>query len=346
MKRVIFCVLLCLLLICGSALADTSIQPEAGDFPKDQAVRIATEQFLNASGVDEKGLQDYTVIADLYASYAMAGGETMPRRWQIVFTLTENPEIWYTVLIASPSGALFAAAPDDFSSRLSEFRKDAEARATAMEQGEAWIKEKGPWLFWSYQDKAAFVLAYGRSPSGDPDAQTGLPGEGDIRLDQAISITQAAVTARFPAAQEQWYGLRLNVSFLPEWRSTAEGTTGAWILGFYHPQANANGEYALLYQAIVLSPGGTIEEIYKQEYRDGFDKEPIVTSWTPEGQGIQAPAETTGIVYYNSRGGKYYHTDAQCPSVSSEYFPLKAINKAQLTGGPFQNLLPCPYCVK
>ncbi len=61
-SRAMLLLLLFIIVLQIPALSDTSIQPEAGDFPKDQAVRIATEQFLKDGGIDEKGL------ARLYSS--------------------------------------------------------------------------------------------------------------------------------------------------------------------------------------------------------------------------------------------------------------------------------------
>jgi len=346
MRRFFFCVFALLLLVCGSALADTSIQPDAGDFPKDQAVRIATEQFLEASGVDEKGLHDFTVLAELYGPYASAGGKTIPRRWQVVFTLTKNPDIWYTVLIASPSGAFVSAEPTDFSERLAEYKEDDAARSTVVEQGKVWLAEKGPWWFWSYEDKAAFVMTYGRNAYGNPDTMTGLPETEDMALDQALAIAKNAIREHFSESPNLLNEMKLNAQFLPEWNKASANSQGAWMLCFHNPVVNPNGEYAMLYQAVVLSPSGVIEKIYKQDYQGHFDREPVVYSWPPEDQAEEEPVTKTGTVYYNGRGGKYYHMDAQCSSIDPKYFPLTAIDMSQLALIPYKNLRPCPYCVK
>ncbi len=345
-SRAMLLLLLFIIVLQIPALSDTSIQPAAGDFPKDQAVRIATEQFLKAGGIDEKGLQDFTVLAELYGPYEKAGGETVPRRWQVVYTLTKNPNIWYTVWIASPSGAFVSAEPTDFSERLAEIIEDDAARSTAVEQGKAWLEEKGPWWFWRYEDKADFVLTYGRNAYGDPDTMTGLPGADDLSLDQALFIARQNIAQYFSVSQNLLNELKLNAQFIPVWNNGTSNSHGAWILCFHHPSVMPNGNYAMLFQANILSPGGAVETIYKQDYKGQFDKEPVVYSWTPESQPTQAPTVKAGTVYYNGRGGKYYHMDAQCSCVDPKYFPLTAIDINQLAGKPYNMLLPCADCVK
>lgn len=346
MKKTFICIFAFILLAAASALADTSIQPEAGDYSKAEAIRTATELFLKASGEDEKSLHDFSITAELYESYMATGGETMQRRWEIAFLLTENPYIFYTVFVASPNGAVISTWPNDFALRLSEYRKDLEARVKAVEQGKTLLEEKGPWWFWSYEDKASFVIAYGRNANGDPDTATGLPGKNDIPQDKALSIAKAAIEEHFSPLAHPLNDLKLNAQFLPKWNSKAAGTQGAWILCFHHSILNANGEYPMLYQAVVLSPSGVIEQIYKQDYQGHFDQEPMIYSWPLEATPVSEKEETGITVYYNDEGGKYFHMNAQCPTVKEKYLPLTAIDKSRLSVKPFSYLQPCPQCVK
>lgn len=50
-------------------------------------------------------------------------------------------------------------------------------------------------------------------------------------------------------------------------------------------------------------------------------------------------------LYFNPDGGSCYHTDANCPSVSSDALPLTPIPDADLTAEPYAHLSPCPVCV-
>ncbi len=67
-----------------------------------------------------------------------------------------------------------------------------------------------------------------------------------------------------------------------------------------------------------------------------------VLIWDDTGRLIPYPPETT-VVYYNPKGGKYFHEDRNCSSVKKTYLPL-----AQTTYGALEELfdepLPCPYC--
>ncbi len=48
-------------------------------------------------------------------------------------------------------------------------------------------------------------------------------------------------------------------------------------------------------------------------------------------------------LYYNKDGGKYYHNDQNCYSVSDKYLPLSDIMYEDLEK-KFEKLTPCPYC--
>ena len=52
----------------------------------------------------------------------------------------------------------------------------------------------------------------------------------------------------------------------------------------------------------------------------------------------------TVTVYYNSEGGKYYHTTATCVAVAEQYWPLTSIPIEQLNTPNFSLLLPCSKC--
>ncbi|MBR6705311.1 MAG: L,D-transpeptidase family protein [Clostridia bacterium] len=67
-----------------------------------------------------------------------------------------------------------------------------------------------------------------------------------------------------------------------------------------------------------------------------------VLIWDDTGRLIPYPSDDT-VVYYNPKGGKYFHEDRNCSSVKKTYLPL-----ARTTYGAleelFDNPLPCPYC--
>ena len=65
MKRCIVLLTLLLWVFCLPALADIAIKPGLEDFPRDEAVRIATEQFLSICGYKEDALANFNMKAEL-----------------------------------------------------------------------------------------------------------------------------------------------------------------------------------------------------------------------------------------------------------------------------------------
>lgn len=59
----------------------------------------------------------------------------------------------------------------------------------------------------------------------------------------------------------------------------------------------------------------------------------------------ESDAQVHASLYFNSDGGKYYHADENCASVSEKYLPLKPIPNAELTAEPYVLLTACPLCV-
>ena len=60
--------------------------------------------------------------------------------------------------------------------------------------------------------------------------------------------------------------------------------------------------------------------------------------------GKEAETGAEDVVYYNPLGGKYYHADPTCPSVSSQYWPLTPVSRDLLETGAYQKLVKCPRC--
>lgn len=56
-------------------------------------------------------------------------------------------------------------------------------------------------------------------------------------------------------------------------------------------------------------------------------------------------AQLPETLYYNSRGGSYYHADVECPSVKKEYLPMTAFDSGLLGTPEYSGLLPCTLCI-
>ncbi len=342
MKKHILIFVLLLLTACVPALADTPLKPGPGDLPKEEAMRIAAEQFLTTCGLDKEILTEFTVEADLWEAYTFQSG-VMPRRWQVTFAYKENTDLCFVVYIASSSGKVISAEPEDFATQIEGYKKDAAEKAVAIEQGKAWLAEKGPWDLWSYQDKAAFASAYGRHPDGFPVHEIGLPDDKDIPLHQAISNAKTVIAREFGETVERLNQLKLDCTFLNQ-RTTASGAVSrVWLIIFRGPYEN--GIYPPLYQASILSPAGEVDKIYQRDYQLEAAGAGNLKSWPPEPEPTAPPVTVESNIYYNPKGGKYYHADAKCPSVSEKYLPLTLIDQSRMNEAPYRNLLPCPVCI-
>ncbi|MGN0792969.1 MAG: hypothetical protein ACI4MG_00675 [Aristaeellaceae bacterium] len=60
------------------------------------------------------------------------------------------------------------------------------------------------------------------------------------------------------------------------------------------------------------------------------------------------PVRNTGApnltLYYNPRGGSYYHIDGDCDRVNATYKPMVSFLYSQVNQSPYSALDPCPYC--
>lgn len=67
----------------------------------------------------------------------------------------------------------------------------------------------------------------------------------------------------------------------------------------------------------------------------------------PSSVSTPKPTATPGPktkLYYNKKGGRYYHAQSDCPSVAKEYLPLTSFYYRDLNTTTFKHLLPCPQC--
>ena len=62
-----------------------------------------------------------------------------------------------------------------------------------------------------------------------------------------------------------------------------------------------------------------------------------------QGRYMETPSDDTPL-YYNAKGGSYYHTDEMCPTVRDQYLPLDAFTYGELENDAFKDLLPCRGC--
>ena len=70
-----------------------------------------------------------------------------------------------------------------------------------------------------------------------------------------------------------------------------------------------------------------------------------VLIWDDTGRFVEYPDDSSPL-YYNPKGGKYFHGNRNCTSVKNRYLPLKAFTYGELDSGDFAKLTACPTCAK
>ena len=62
--------------------------------------------------------------------------------------------------------------------------------------------------------------------------------------------------------------------------------------------------------------------------------------------GKSAEEDETAYVYYNfnNGGGRFYHADPECPTVSPDWWPLTPIPFDEINSKAYRNVLPCVIC--
>ena len=73
--------------------------------------------------------------------------------------------------------------------------------------------------------------------------------------------------------------------------------------------------------------------------RGAITQEEYLAALTP----IAYPEDDLEI-YYNPKGGKYYHAGANCSSVKDRFLPLTGFPYGELGSGDYADLTACPYC--
>ena len=62
-----------------------------------------------------------------------------------------------------------------------------------------------------------------------------------------------------------------------------------------------------------------------------------------QGRQVDIPGDDTPL-YYNQKGGTFYHAVPDCSSVRKKFLPLAAFTYGELDSDGFAKLKPCPYC--
>ena len=99
-------------------------------------------------------------------------------------------------------------------------------------------------------------------------------------------------------------------------------------------------EFSSLTRCNSCCPERRISEIALENFNRGaISKEEYLSKLKP----IPYPDDSLEL-FYNPKGGKYYHSEAKCSSVKERFLPLTGFTYGELETDAFKKLTPCPYC--
>lgn len=311
-------VLLCAVWLGMVAMADAPLIPRPEDISAAEAEAIARDVMRKNSGLTDAEMEAFFChVCDLWPN---GSAEDESRYWLVAFTVGEDGLEFY-VELDSQSAKIRTWGPEDFG-QVYRGKKEREEMTALAEQAKAeWEKEKGPWEFWSYQDKAIF---YQQNPGW---LLRDMPEEGDMPEAEAIARARAALMEMLLADEAYLDSFRLDIGFRKQWQ-WGEGLARCWIIAFRPPEPMEDGGYALTHQVTVNAETGEVD----------------ASVFNLDGSAVDG-RYYRDTMYYNPDGGRFFHHDADCLSVSEKYKPLKAYGRGDILAGErLQYLLPCRHC--
>lgn len=194
-----------------------------------------------------------------------------------------------------------------------------EAKAAQAE----WETTRGPYPFWSYQDKAAFHEAY------EGADRRHLPEPGHLSEAEAIGIFKDELARVLLADEAYMDAYRLDTGYMVNflWNLIP---TPTWLIAYRAKAATPDGEYPVRHHCIINAETGE-----------------IILNVYDNGQSVLVGGEYyQDTMYYNPDGGEYFHYDTECHWVSEAYRPLKPYARGDVIHNDvLLSLMPCPSCV-
>lgn len=186
-------------------------QPRETDMSREEAQRRAFEIF--AANEEEKPAETYRADTEYYRN------DDDSRRWWLVnITDTSYPEGMqpiYQVALVMPNGE-----PAYFTEH--GFYADEIKWNQQCLEFDRLEKERGPYAFWTLEQKAAW----------DPES-SGLPAGDEIPQEEALRLARAAVEQRFPGSGERLSDLKPAFFFITY-------QTRTWQIVFLEPSAGVD----------------------------------------------------------------------------------------------------------
>lgn len=303
---------LLLMLFCGPAFAEG-----ASELTAEEAAAIALDDMRAHSGLTEAEIANFHLrLQELGDPY------NGTRYWTNVFAC-DITGMEYWVQVDYRTGHVYNTDHPDYAEEYRHMREMAEQQAIAHAAQAELEQEKGPYPFWSYQDKAGLYAAY---PGALPRH---IPGPDDMREAEAISLA-AQEMARLLLADEAYlnaYRLDTGFSNAFYWGNTPAPT---WHIVYRYAEPSPEGQYPVRHQVLINAETGDILLLAFEHER----RLPVSADLYRD------------TLYRNPNGGIYFHYDAKCWSVDEALLPLTPFARAEiLRGDDLLSLLPCQRCV-
>jgi len=116
-------------------------------------------------------------------------------------------------------------------------------------------------------------------------------------------------------------------------------------VGFYHcePYLGEKASHGCIrVQRLKSSQGINMEWLWDNMYNEVGNIRMVIWEDWP-GRTLETPDDSF-VLYYNPKGGDYYHKAETCYGVKTKYLPLTPFTYGELGTSPFDDLEACPYC--
>ncbi len=326
-----------------SDLVDCRLIPGKDQLQPADAIACARVMIQGTLGWTDEAMED------AWQDYWMMGWNENGEHWYYV--CVDTPPLWdhcWEVILDVDTGSvIWHTDPGRYAARLAIEESGVSYEEWYHEQVTAYTAEWGDDQTWDYEQRAAFEEHCHGTPE-DPDPHYGLPGEEDCSLGEALNaIEQYLAQWAAPGVdQEAW--MLAGSGFCVDYDGRDYSIPGkgngihVWELLLHWPQSGDTALMTVDAATVRILGDEPMESVSPdpQEDEQGF-RSAVSIQETPV---PEAPEEDSGpYVYYNPEGGRCYHADQYCASVSDRYLPLTPIlmDESDII---FSKLYPCPIC--
>jgi len=221
------------------------------DISKEQAIEIAKTEASNMTFGENTLYNTDNDFNNLEINATLVeDGSTGLRKWIACFFAPNLPPPACVVEVSSESGEILHIAMCDMDIRVIRERIEL---------------QKGPYPFWSLEDKAMFDAIY-LNPA--EIFRNTLPTNALITQEQAIDNANKIIRTNFKASDSVLGELKLSVSYWAGNVSPDEGDPNdcMWVIAYH---SYINGIWELIYQVNVSSTDGTVYLVYPDKNSNG-----------------------------------------------------------------------------